>query len=82
MFANSAIVVFGALRVKVEQDKVASRYGGSTFALIFLKSWFICVTFHSIHLRANFSQVNVMIELIVAYIFDSQAIIFRTIIYN
>ena len=41
--------------------------GGSTFALIFRKSWFICATFHSIHLRAYFSHVNVMIALIVFY---------------
>ena len=31
------------------------------------KSWFICATFHSIHLRPYFSQVNVTIALIVFY---------------
>ena len=41
--------------------------GGSTFALIFQKSWFICATFHSIHLRAYFSQVKVTIALTVFY---------------
>ena len=41
---------------------------GSTFALISRKSWFICATFHSIHLRAYFSQVNVTIALIVFYL--------------
>ena len=41
--------------------------GGSTLALIFRKSWFITARFHSIHLRAYFSQVNVTIALIVFY---------------
>ena len=37
--------------------------GGSTLALIFRKSWFITAGFHSIHLRAYFSEVNVTIAL-------------------
>ena len=43
--------------------------GGSTFARIFLKRWFNCETFHSIHLRAYISQVhvNVTTALIVFY---------------
>ena len=41
--------------------------GGNTLALIFQKSWFITARFHSIHLRAYFSQVNVTIALIVFY---------------
>ena len=43
----------------------ACQFGGSTLALIFRKSWFITARFHSIHLRAYFSQVNVTIALIV-----------------
>ena len=37
--------------------------GDSTLAFIFRKSWFITARFHSIHLRAYFSQVNVTIAL-------------------
>ena len=46
---------------------LVSLMGGSTLALIFRKSWFITVRFHSIHLRACFPQVNVTIARIVFY---------------
>ena len=49
--------------------KMTPRFaGGSTLALILRKSWFITARFHSIHLRAYFSRVNVTIALIVFYL--------------
>ena len=49
--------------------------GGSTFEHIFRKSWFICATFHSIYLRAYFSQVNFTVALIVFYFYARKCMV-------
>ena len=62
--------VIGSMHISLSMlsiEPLLENQGGSTLALIFRKSWFITARFHSIHLRAYFSQVNVTIALIVFY---------------